>query len=130
MYQHQNLRQPIMDNRNQHDDGCFGWLGRLVGIILLVAPAFLGYLIAWSTIALLGTVIFCGFSAAAIFLDTIRWVGTTYSQPRPDPEYLAKRLKKAAMIIVYIFQTMAELKPNDLMPGNQPPANQHSASRV
>ena len=62
----------------------------------------------------------CGISAAAIFLDTIRWVGTTYSQPKPDPEYLAKRLEKEAIIIVYIFQTMAELKPSEQLQG--PPA--------
>ena len=112
------------NQQNQHDDGCFGWLGRLIGIIILVTPAFIGYLLAWGTIALLGTVIFVGFSAAAIFLDTIRWVGTTYSQPKPDPEYLAKRLKKAAMIIVYIFQTMAELKPSEQLQG--PPAQFNS----
>ncbi len=102
-----------MNQQNQYEDGCIGWIGRLIGIILLVVPAFIGYLLAWITIAVLGTTIFCGFSASAIFLDTIRWVGTTYNQPKPDSDYLSKRLKKAAKIIVYIFQTMAELKPNE-----------------
>ena len=127
MNQH-SLRQPLMNQNNQHDDGCVGWLGRLIGIVVLVVPAFIGYLLAWGTIALLGTVIFCGFSAAAIFLDTIRWIGTTYSQPRPDSEYLAKRLKKAAMIIVYIFQTMAELKPEQ--PTSNPPPTGANLSPV
>ena len=93
--QREELNRPLMNQQQHYDDGCVGWLGRILGVILLVIPAFIGYILAWGTIALLGVVIFIGFSASAIFLDTIRWVGTTYSQPKPDPEYLAKRLKKS-----------------------------------
>jgi hypothetical protein len=110
MDQH-SLRQSLM---HLDSESCTGFLGRLVGITLLFPFALTAYIIAWITISLIGIIIFVGFPFAAIFLDTIRWVATNYNDARPNPEYLANRLKKAAMVIINIFEIMAELKRTEL----------------
>ncbi len=91
-------------------NNCFSVITRIIGIILLFPFALVGYILAWSTIAAIGVIIFVGFPCAAIFLDAIRWVATNYNEPEPKPEYLANRLKKAATIIINIFEIMADLK--------------------
>lgn len=112
-------RQPLnqhyqMHSTPTHEESCTGFLGRIVGIIILAPFALLAYVIAWCTISLIGVVIFVGFPFAAIFLDTIRWVVTNYNDPKPNPEYLANRLKKAAMVMINIFEIMAELKRTEI----------------
>jgi hypothetical protein len=105
-----NQQHQMSQNRPSDSESCTGFLGRLVGITILLPFAFLAYIIAWTTFSLIGVIIFIGFPFAAIFLDTIRWVATNYNDPKPNPEYLANRLKKGALIIINTFEIMAELK--------------------
>lgn len=95
------------------DESCISSTVRLVGIVLLLPFAFFAYIIAWSTISLIGVIIFIGFPFSAIFLDTIRWVATNYNSDKPDPAYLADRLKKASTVIINTFEIMAEIKKNE-----------------
>ena len=110
--------------QNRNDESCIGFIGRLIGILILIVPAFFAYVIAWCTVSCIGVIIFIGFPFAAIFLDTIRWAVTNYNDSKPNPVYLANRLKKAAMVIINIFEIMAELdrseinKPDSVLSAN------------
>jgi hypothetical protein len=113
-------RQPfIHENRDliskiESETSCIGFIARLIGITILLPFAFVAYIIAWITIALIGTIIFIGFPVAAIFLDTIRWVATNYNNnSTTNNEYLTSRLRKASMIIINIFEIMADLKRSE-----------------
>ncbi len=81
---------------------------QVIGIIIVSPLTLLGYIFAWTTIAIIGCVIFIGFSISAIFLDTINWMHISYN--RGNTSELTKRLKKASKIMINIFMTMAELK--------------------
>ncbi len=118
------MNQPLLQmsshNKYSTNESCIGYLGRLLGITILLPFAFFAYIIAWCTLSLIGVIIFIGFPFACIFLDTIRWVATNYNDPSPNPEYLANRLKKASIVIINIFEIMAELKKNEPNSLNMP----------
>ena len=84
----------------------------LIGSLILLPIVLIGFTMGWLTIAAIGVIIYVGFPMSAIFLDTIRWISNRFKNPseiKPDEEATA-RLKKAAKIFIYLFETMGDLK--------------------
>lgn len=107
------------------------FIGRMVGVLICLLPAFLGFLIGWMAISLIGIIMFIGFPAAAVLLDTIRWISANYNSPDPDPEYLFKRLKKGVMSLINTLEIIADFKkiePRELP--TQPNAQSDEISKV
>jgi hypothetical protein len=95
-------------------DTIFEKFAILVGsLILLVVVVFPGFCVAWSTIGLIGIIIFTGFPLSAIFLDSVRWVGNNFKKDIKDEESSTNRLKKAAKIFIIIFKIMSDFHEKD-----------------
>lgn len=100
-------------------DDCmhFNALVKALGTLILLAPVGLGFVFAWVGMAIVGTIIFVFFSLSAMLLDTVRWAQNNFRQTVPKNEENSTRLRKAAVVLVNIFRTMAELKDNELRAG-------------
>lgn len=92
-----------------------------VGAVFFLPFAFLAYLFSYGTIAVLGVIVFAGFGAAGIFLDTTRWFGNQFKENIKPNEENMFRLKKAMKIFIFIFSTMGELEAPLLGPDRHVP---------
>ncbi len=106
-------------------DDCFTWLIKIIGTLILFVPVSIGFAFAWFGIALVGIIIFVFFTIAALCLDPVRWVGNNFRKAEETPvnQQTIHRLRKAAMIIILIFEIMAELKHGDLRKALLPEAD-------
>lgn len=97
----------------QNDD-CFTWLIKAVGTLVMFVPVSIGFAFAWIGIALVGIIIFVFFTVAALFMDPARWARNNFRANIPENERTIHRLRKASMIIILIFEIMAEIKHDEL----------------